>query len=68
MALSKGLLDILVCPLDKGELWYIKDGDFLYNPRLRRKYKVIDDIPVMLVEESELVGEDEHEKIVKSRL
>ena len=67
MSLSQSLLDILVCPLDKGELWYFEDEQFLYNPRLRRKYRVVDDIPVMLVDESEIVGAEEHERITKIR-
>ncbi len=67
MSLSQSLLDVLACPLDKGELWYFESEQFLYNPRLRRKYRIVDNIPVMLVEESEIVGAEEHERIAKIR-
>ena len=35
MALDAQLLDILVCPEDKGPLLYFEDDGFLYNPRLQ---------------------------------
>lgn len=49
MAIDADLLDILVCPEDKGTLYYFEDEGFLYNPRLARTYPVTDDIPVLLV-------------------
>jgi hypothetical protein len=45
MALDERLLRILVCPQDKGGLYYLGDDDGLYNPRLRRRYEVSDGIP-----------------------
>ncbi len=56
MALDPQLLEILACPEDKGPLLYLEDEDALYNPRLRRRYDVRDDIPVMLIEEAEKPG------------
>ncbi|MDN5855486.1 MAG: Trm112 family protein, partial [Actinomycetia bacterium] len=35
------LLAILVCPEDHGSLTDV-DGEFLYNPRLRRAYPIRD--------------------------
>jgi uncharacterized protein YbaR (Trm112 family) len=64
MALDPMLLDILACPDDKGPLLYFEAEDSLYNPRLRRRYKVADGIPVMLVDEAETVDEAEHERLV----
>ena len=58
------LLKILVCPEDKGKLWYLESENILYNPRLKRKYGIEDGIPVMLVEESETAGEKEHERLL----
>ncbi len=51
--IDKELLDILVCPLSKAEL--VLDGDFLVSTdkETRRRYRIEDDIPIMLVEESE---------------
>ena len=45
------LLEILACPEDKGPLLLVGE-DALYNPRLKRRYEVRDDIPVMLVDEA----------------
>lgn len=64
MALDPQLLAILACPEDKGPLLYFEDEDSLYNPRLRRRYRIDDDIPVMLVDEAETVDDGEHERLV----
>jgi len=64
MALDPQLLALLACPEDKGPLYYFADEEALYNPRLRRRYRIVDGIPVMLVDESETVGEDEHERLM----
>jgi hypothetical protein len=42
---------------------YFADEDTLYNPRLRRRYRILDGIPVMLVDEAETVSEDEHTRL-----
>lgn len=64
MVLDPHLLEILACPEDKGPLWYFADEDSLYNPRLRRRYAVRDDIPILLIEEAETVDEAEHERLM----
>ncbi len=64
MALDPKLLEILACPEDKGPLLYLADEDSLYNPRLRRRYTIRDDIPIMLVDEAETVDDAEHQRIV----
>lgn len=64
MALDPLLLEILACPEDKGPLYYLADEDGLYNPRLHRRYTVRDDIPIMLIEEAETVGDEEHTRIM----
>lgn len=63
MAIDAALLGILACPEDKGPLFYVEDENFLYNPRLRRKYAVRDDIAVMLVEEAERADDTEHARV-----
>lgn len=63
MPLDPLLLEILACPEDKGPLLYFEDEGSLYNPRLRRRYSIRDEIPVMLVEEAETVDEAEHERL-----
>jgi uncharacterized protein YbaR (Trm112 family) len=59
MALDPKLLEILACPKDKGPLLYFADEDALYNPRLHMKYRITDDIPVMLIDEAEVVDDAE---------
>jgi len=63
MALDTQLLEILACPEDKGPLLYFADEDTLYNPRLKRRYAIRDDIPVMLIDEAETVDDAEHERL-----
>jgi uncharacterized protein YbaR (Trm112 family) len=64
VALDPKLLEILACPQDQGPLLYFADEDALYNPRLRRRYAVRDDIPIMLVDEAETVDDAEHERLM----
>jgi uncharacterized protein YbaR (Trm112 family) len=56
------LLNILVCPADRGPLLHV--DDLLYNPRLRKAYRIEDGIPVLLVDEATDVGSDEHERLM----
>jgi uncharacterized protein len=64
MALDPKLLEILACPEDKGPLLYFADEDALYNPRLKRRYEVRDDIPIMLVDEADEVDDAEHDRLL----
>ena len=64
MALDPQLLEILACPDDKGPLLYFPDEDALYNPRLKRRYAIRDDIPIMLVDEAETVADEEHARLL----
>ncbi|MFD7604495.1 Trm112 family protein [Streptomyces mirabilis] len=73
------LLKILACPLDKGPLHLLTLGDdeapnsgaepsageALYNPRLHRRYPIVDGIPQLLPSSGEQVTEDEHEELLK---
>jgi uncharacterized protein YbaR (Trm112 family) len=64
LALDPQLLDILACPDDKGPLLYFADESSLYNPRLKRRYAVRDDIPIMLIDEAETVSDTEHDRLL----
>ena len=64
MALDTKLLEILACPEDKGPLLYFEDEAALYNPRLRRRYAIRDDIPIMLVDEAEAVDDAEDARLL----
>lgn len=63
MALDPKLLEILACPEDKGPLLYFADEQALYNPRLKRRYAVLDDIPVMLIDEATTVDDAEDARL-----
>jgi uncharacterized protein YbaR (Trm112 family) len=66
MALDPKLLEILACPEDKGPLLYFEDEHALYNPRLQRRYRVLDgDIPDMLIEDAETVDDAEHQRLLE---
>ncbi len=64
MALAPQLLDILACPSDKGPLLYFAAENCLYNPRLRLRYSIVDDIPIMLIDKAETLGDDEHGRLI----
>jgi len=62
--ISKDLLDILCCPETKADL--VLDGDTLVSTdkETRRRYRIEDDIPIMLIEESEQLSLEEWELIL----
>ena len=63
--ISQELLDILCCPETKADL--VLDGNTLVSvdKKTRRRYRIEDDIPIMLIEESEQLSVDEWTKIMK---
>lgn len=63
MSIDSALLSILACPEDKGPLFYVESESLLFNSRLSRVYKVVDGIPVMLIEESVTVDAVEAARI-----
>ncbi|CAM5374611.1 Trm112 family protein OS=Streptomyces alboniger OX=132473 GN=CP975_10870 PE=4 SV=1 [Streptomyces alboniger] len=64
------LLKILACPLDKGPLHLVAPDDAdraeaLYNPRLHRRYPIVDGIPQLLPSSGEQATDDEHDALLK---
>ena len=57
MAVSKELLDILVCPECRTPVRLTPDGQGLKCATCRRVYPIKDDIPVMLLEEARVEPE-----------
>jgi uncharacterized protein YbaR (Trm112 family) len=53
MALTPDLLAILVCPACEGDLAYDSAAQTLTCAACRLRYKIVDEIPVMLVDEAE---------------
>ena len=62
--ISKELLEILCCPETKADL--VLDGNTLVSvdKNTRRRYKIENDIPIMLIEESEQLSPDEWKTIM----
>lgn len=60
--MDKKLLDILVCPLCKGQLFYNKSEQELVCRFDRLAFPIRDDIPVMLETDARKLSLDEVEK------
>jgi uncharacterized protein YbaR (Trm112 family) len=58
MAISRELLEILVCPRCKGPIELTADESWLLCSACRLRYPVREDIPVMLVDEAEKICEE----------
>ena len=63
--INKELLDILCCPETKADL--VLDGEFLVSvdEGSRKRYRIEDDIPIMLVDESETLDVEEWQAIME---
>jgi uncharacterized protein len=55
MPISDELLSILVCPQCKQDLEYDRAAEKLICARCGLRYPIVDEIPVMLVEEAERI-------------
>lgn len=62
--ISKELLSIICCPESKAPL--LPDGDFLVSTdkKTRRRYRIEEDIPILLVDESEILDEEQWKEIM----
>jgi len=63
--MDRKLLDILVCPLCKGDLIYRKDEQELICKADRLAYPVRDEIPVMLEVEARKLSLEEYDALAK---
>jgi uncharacterized protein YbaR (Trm112 family) len=59
------LLSIMVCPESHARL--VQVGDWLYStdPQTRRRYPVREGLPIMLIDESEVIEPDEFNRVMK---
>ena len=53
MGLSEEIQKIIVCPKCKGELQYDSGNEKLNCDSCRLAFKIVDDIPVLLIDEAE---------------
>jgi len=56
MTINKELLDILVCPKCKGEVYLNETEDGLICDNCKLMYEIKDGIPVMLIDEAKKLG------------
>lgn len=59
MTVSQELLDILVCPKCKGNIYLNKAKDGLICDACQLIYEIRDDIPVMLIDEAKPISQDQ---------
>ncbi len=58
MALNAKLKEILVCPKCRGELSFHEDQGEIHCAACRVSYPIVDDIPVMLIDEAKPLPSD----------
>ena len=63
--ISKELLDILCCPETKADLVLDNNTLVSVDKETRRRYRIEDDIPIMLIDESEQLSMEEWSSIMK---
>ncbi len=54
MAITKELLEILACPLCKEEVRLTPEGDGLKCVKCHRVYPIVNDIPIMMIDEAKI--------------
>jgi uncharacterized protein YbaR (Trm112 family) len=61
------LLDLLVCPVTKGPLVYVRETQELVSRGARLAYPIRDGIPIMLENEARALDETELERLAPAR-
>ncbi len=62
--IDEGLMKRLMCPKSKAPI--VQSGGWLYSTdrTTRRRYPIRDGIPIMLLDESEVIEESQYERIM----
>jgi uncharacterized protein YbaR (Trm112 family) len=63
--INDDLLKTLCCPESKAPLVLEENSLISTDGATRRKYKIVDDIPVMLIDESEQLSVEEWQKVMQ---
>ena len=63
-SVSTELLSILVCPATKAPVIQVDDWIYSTDRATRRRYPIRDGIPIMLIDESEVVPEAEFDRVM----
>lgn len=61
--MDRKLLDLLVCPVTKGPLFYDRANKELLSKSARLAYPVRDGIPIMLEDEARELSDEEVERL-----
>ncbi|MEP0519541.1 MAG: Trm112 family protein [Hyphomicrobiales bacterium] len=56
---DRKLLELLVCPITRGNLELDDSGEWLLSQKARLKFPVRDGIPIMLLDEAEPIEEQQ---------
>jgi uncharacterized protein len=64
MPLAPELLAVLVCPKSKQPLVYFEAEAFLLCPASRLRYRIEDEVPVLLVDEATELAEAEVTRLI----
>ena len=62
--IDERLLEKMVCPISHAPLVQVDDWLYSTDAKTRRKYPIRDGIPIMLIDESQVVDEDEFQRVV----
>lgn len=60
------LLELLVCPVTKGPLIYLRESQELVSRSARLAYPVRDGIPILLENEAREISDEEAERLPRS--
>jgi len=63
--LDPELMEILVCPDSHARLIQVDDWLYSTDPATRRRYPIREGIPIMLIDESEVVDEAEFKRVMQ---
>ena len=64
-AINPELMEILVCPETHARLVQVDDWLYSIDAKSRRRYPVREGIPIMLIDESEVVNEADFYKVMQ---
>ena len=66
LPIDRDLFDILVCPLCKAPLKWVGGALVSTDAATRRRYRVQDGIPIMLLDASDVVAEGEWQQLMQA--
>jgi uncharacterized protein YbaR (Trm112 family) len=64
--LDPKLLEIICCPVTKADLVYFENSLISTDKETRYKYRIEEDIPVLLSDEAEQLSVEEWEKVMQN--